>query len=184
MESDIPLISCPVRGVNCISDGCDGTLPLRYHPDDIEHEDGITRYHLVCCKGNSPYELPPSYTIEEIEEFEIITATPHPPKEEGKGRNSDKNTDSNNKKRPKRGRKGSGLHGKKTERMNNQLTKFRNFIKDHPIHDSDKTRTLGARAFQFWELHSKQMIRDSERIGERKGFSSYKSLANAYRNSK
>ena len=84
MESDIPLISCPVRGVNCISDVCDGTLPLRYHPDDIEHEDGITRYHLVCCKGNSPYELPPSYTIEEIEEFVTVTATPHPPKEDPK----------------------------------------------------------------------------------------------------
>ena len=84
----------------------------------------------------------------------------------------------------KRGRIGSGLHGKRTKRMEEQLTEFINFIKEHPIYNSDKSRTLGARANKFWNLNVKSMNQAKKASGEMKGFTSSKSLANAYRNSK
>jgi hypothetical protein len=86
--------------------------------------------------------------------------------------------------RKKRGRIGSGLHGKRTSCMEEQLSNFRNFVKDHPIRENDRTKTLGARASQYWKRHEKTMNHASQCLGENKGFKSFKSLANAFRNSK
>ena len=86
--------------------------------------------------------------------------------------------------RKKRGRIGSGLHGKRTSCMEEQLANFRNFIKDHPIRENDRTKTLGARASQYWKRLEKTMNHASQCTGENKGFKSFKSLADAFRKSK
>ena len=84
----------------------------------------------------------------------------------------------------KRGRIGSGLHGKRTSCMEEQLSDFRNFVKDHPINENDRSKTLGARASQYWKCHEKTMNHASQCTGEHKGFKTFKSLANAFRKSK
>ena len=84
----------------------------------------------------------------------------------------------------KRGRIGSGLHGKRTSCMEEQLSDFRNFVKDHPINENDRSKTLGARASQYWMCHEKTMNHASQCTGEHKGFKTFKSLANAFRKSK
>ena len=84
----------------------------------------------------------------------------------------------------KRGRIGSGLHGKRTSCMEEQLSGFRNFVKDHPINENDRSKTLGARASQYWKCHEKTMNHASQCTGEHKGFKTFKSLTNALRKSK
>ena len=68
--------------------------------------------------------------------------------------------------------------------MEEQLSEFINFIKEHPIYNSDKSRTLGARANKFWNLNVKSMNQAKNASGEMKGFTSSESLANAYRRHK
>ena len=110
-------VFCPIWGCGCEYVSCDGVLPLHTHEDCREHEDGETRYRFVCLKGDSPYELPGSYTQEEIDEMcrQYETAM-----EKRTVDNSRAPTPTKPKK-PKRGRIGSGLKGKRTERMASQL---------------------------------------------------------------
>ena len=65
-----------------------------------------------------------------------------------------------------RGRLGSGLKG------------------DNPVNERIAARTVGARASTYWRLHEKTFAKDAMRTGEKRGFSSPKTLASAYRNSK
>ena len=84
----------------------------------------------------------------------------------------------------KRGRIGSGLHGKRTQRMNDQLAEFRTWIVSHHINENDRTKTVGARALQYWKRNEKSFAYHTKCIGESKGFKNPRSLANAYRKSK
>ena len=84
----------------------------------------------------------------------------------------------------KRGRIGSGLHGKRTQRMNDQLAEFRTWIASHHINENDRTKTVGARALQYWKRNEKSFAHHAKCIGESKGFKNPRSLANAYRKSK
>ena len=87
---------------------------------------------------------------------------------------------------PKRrnSRRGSGLKGKRTERMVEQLADFTAWLRGNPINERDPARTVGARASLFWRLHEKTFKRDAVRVGEKRGFGSEKTLAAAFRNSK
>ena len=92
----------------------------------------------------------------------------------------------NNKTKIKRhnGRLGSGLKGSRTERMVEQLAEFKEWLRDNPVNERIATRTVGARASTYWRLHEKTFAKDATRAGEKRGFSSPKTLASAYRNSK
>ena len=81
-------------------------------------------------------------------------------------------------------RRGSGLKGKRTERMVEQLADFTAWLRGNPINERDPARTVGARASLFWRLHEKTFKRDAVRVGEKRGFGSEKTLAAAFRNSK
>ena len=83
----------------------------------------------------------------------------------------------------KRGRIGSGLKGKWTERMCEQLDDFKVWLLDNPIDERRHGRTTGERAHQFWSIHIQTFENDKKRQGERKGFSCHKTLATAFRNS-
>ena len=87
-------------------------------------------------------------------------------------------------KKPKRGRIGSGLKGKRTERMASQLGDFKMWLIDNPINERGRGCKVGERANQFWLSRQKTFDRDATRAGEKKGFGSAKALAAAYRNSK
>ena len=83
-----------------------------------------------------------------------------------------------------RGRRGSGLKGSRTERMVEQLADFKAWLRDNPVNERIAARTVGARASTYWRLHEKTFAKDATRTGEKRGFSSPKTLASAYRNSK
>ena len=86
-------------------------------------------------------------------------------------------------KRVKRGRAGSGLKGKRTDRMCEQLTAFSNWLSCHPIDERKQGRSIGERAHQFWMANCKTFEKDKNRLGENKGFSCHKTLAAAFRKS-
>ena len=93
-------------------------------------------------------------------------------------------TDNSPLKTPKKhGRIGSGLKGKRTERMCEQLDDFKVWLLDNPIDERRHGRTTGERAHQFWSIHIQTFENDRKRQGERKGFSCHKTLATAFRNS-
>ena len=81
-------------------------------------------------------------------------------------------------------RRGSGLKGKRTQRMSEQLAEFKTWLHDNPVNERDPAKTVGARANAYWLLHEKTMARDAARSGERRGFCNVKTLAAAYRNIK
>ena len=170
-------LRCPkYESGECLFGLCDGFLQS---PVQSGYDSSCRPlYNGVCMTGGNWEHF--RNLLPFAEASNVATPSPSPDEKENSGEGEIIRT----KKRPKRGRIGSGLHGRKTERMDEQLTEFRNFIKDHPVHSSDKSRTLGARASQFWNSDAKQMKNDSEKTGEHKGFKSPKSLANAYRNSK
>ena len=85
---------------------------------------------------------------------------------------------------PARRRLGSGLKGSRTERMVEQLADFKEWLRDNPVNERIAARTVGARASIYWRLHEKTFAKDATRTGEKRGFSSPKTLASAYRNSK
>ena len=82
------------------------------------------------------------------------------------------------------GRLGSGLKGNRTERMVELLAEFKAWLRDNPVNERIAARTVGARASTYWRLHEKTFAKDATRTGEKRGFSSPKTLASAYRNSK
>ena len=69
MANKAQLILCPIRKCGCEDVSCDGVLPVHAHEDGQEYDDGDTRYRLVCFKGDTPYELPDSYTQEELKQL-------------------------------------------------------------------------------------------------------------------
>ena len=106
------------------------------------------------------------------------------------------------------GRKNSGLMGPRTRTMMAQLRKFEKFVDEinekarkraeeekamgfpHDLirkQDKDQNKTtgrsttIGARANVFWIANRKEMEAASRCRGERKGYASYKALADAYR---
>ena len=74
--------------------------------------------------------------------------------------------------RPKSPRK--GLRGPKTGFMTKQLKVFTTFVREHPITPSQKAAT---RAHQCWLGHKDEWDRAAK---EKRGYSSYKTLARAY----
>ena len=68
--------------------------------------------------------------------------------------------------------------------MVEQLAEFKAWLRDNPVNERIAARTVGARASIYWRLHEKTFAKDAMRTGEKRGFSSPKTLASAYRNSK
>ena len=104
------------------------------------------------------------------------------PHHSGAGRAARRDASPNQTKRH-RGRRGSGLKGSRTERMVEQLVDFKAWLRDNPVNERIAARTVGARASTYWRLHEKTFAKDATRTGEKRGFSSSKTLASAYRNS-
>ena len=76
----------------------------------------------------------------------------------------------------KRGRIGSGLKGRRTERMCEQLSEFKVWLLDNPIDERRHGRSTGERAHQFWSIHFQTFETDRKRKGERKGSSSTRAI--------
>ncbi len=67
--------------------------------------------------------------------------------------------------------------------MVDQLDAFKAWLLGNPVNERDSAKTVGARANAYERLHEKAMTRDAKRTGEKRGFSSAKTLASAYRKS-
>lgn len=81
-------------------------------------------------------------------------------------------------------RKGSGLRGKRTRAMSQQLDDFKTFLLSNPISEIGQGKTAGARAKQFWANHQKEFEKAAKASGERRGYPSAKAIASAYRTSR
>lgn len=79
----------------------------------------------------------------------------------------------------KSGRKGSGLHGPKKAKMDEQLDAFTTWVSNKQ--DSEKY-TISQLALQFWNLNKKDFEKAANAVGEKKGYKNRKCLADAYRN--
>lgn len=88
------------------------------------------------------------------------------------------------KKSVRKSRMGSGLRGTKTKKMDDQLSDFKAWLLDNPAKDTDKTKTIGARATQYWNQNKKAMTKAAKEIGEKRGYSNAKALAQSYRKTK
>ena len=99
--------------------------------------------------------------------FLISTLKENAPGDKGKRRNP---------------RKGSGLKGRRTKAMANWLDRFEEYVKTgNPIDEKYKEKTVGARANQFWNNNRQSLEAAKNAEGESRGFSSPKTLADAYR---
>lgn len=76
----------------------------------------------------------------------------------------------------------SGLMGKKTETMAQQLSDLQCYILDHPIDECHASSTINARAAQYWSKNRKSLEAAAKKAGEAKGYTCVKSLAGALRN--
>lgn len=178
------MIFCPIHNCGCDDLSCDGVLPVHTHEDCTEYDDGETRLKLVCFKGDMPYELPSSYTQEELDKIcrQYVASMTKRIDDNSKGSVSPGKAKP--KKKGKRGRIGSGLKGKRTERMASQLGDFKTWLMNNPINERRQGCKVGERANQFWLSRQRTFERAATRGGEKKGFGSAKALAAAYRNSK
>lgn len=88
------------------------------------------------------------------------------------------------KKSVRKSRMRSGLRGKKTKKMDDQLSDFKGWLLDNQTMDSDKSRTIGARANKYWNQHKKAMTKAAKESGEKRGYLNAKALAQAYRKTK
>ena len=80
----------------------------------------------------------------------------------------------------KKGRRGSMLHGTRTEKMDSQMSDFRTYLADrnHPI---TKARTISYWAMNLWNEKKKDYAAAAKGKGEKRGYADYKELASAYR---
>lgn len=165
---------CELYQAGCIISSCDGlaSVPDIPYPKD----DDTIVYYPRCYKQQTPQFL------SEISEAEFARAK----RGEFVGKSEMPQTQSsgNDKTKDRRKRRGSGLKGNRTERMVEQLAEFKAWLRDNPVNERDPAKTVGARANTYWLLHEKTMARDAKRTGEKRGFSSAKTLAAAYRSSK
>lgn len=76
----------------------------------------------------------------------------------------------------------SGLMGKKTETMAQQLSDLQLYILDHPIDERHASSTINARTAQYWLKNRKSLEAAARKKGEAKGYSCAKALAGALRN--
>ncbi|MGN0832727.1 MAG: hypothetical protein ACI4RD_03650 [Kiritimatiellia bacterium] len=88
------------------------------------------------------------------------------------------------KKSVRKSRMRSGLRGKKTKKMDDQLSDFKGWLLDNPTKDSDKSRTIGARANKYWNQNEGAMTKAAKESGEKRGYLNAKALAQAYRKTK
>ena len=180
---------CELYQAGCIISSCDGLAAVPDIP--FPKDDDSIVYYPRCYK-----QQPPQF-LSEISEEEFTRAkrgdfigksemlqiqSPgnetqeiHMPPQAIKGKDN-----ANDRRR----RRGSGLKGSRTERMVEQLAEFKAWLRDNPVNERIAARTVGARASTYWRLHEKTFAKDATRTGEKRGFSSSKTLASAYRNSK
>ena len=184
MSGVAQFVSCPIRECGCEDVSCDGVLPVRVHEDCQEYDDGDTRFRLVCLKGDAPYELPGSYTQDELAELCRKFEAQAEKRTAGDSTNAQNPNRATPKKKSRRGRIGSRLKGKRTNRMLGQLADFKLWLLTNPVNERKPGCSVGERANQFWLSRQKTFERDRQRKGEEKGFGSAKTLAAAFRNSK
>lgn len=78
----------------------------------------------------------------------------------------------------KKGRKGSGRHGTKTEKMDDQLSEFRAYLAGKPL---TKSLNVGYRASNWWRENQSDCEAAAKASGEKRGYADYRKLAGAYR---
>ena len=72
--------------------------------------------------------------------------------------------------------------GTKNKTMARQLKRFFKWVKDgHAIDESLRARRVGARAEQFWNENAEEFERVAAESGDRRGYLSAKTLADAAR---
>ena len=81
-------------------------------------------------------------------------------------------------------RSGSGLKGTRTKMMRKQFKDFLDYLKTHPIVETNQCKTAGARDNQFWGAYKKTFERAAKASGEKRGYSGPRAIASAYRTSK
>ena len=79
-------------------------------------------------------------------------------------------------------RKGNGNKGPKTPVMANQLKRFAEFVKNHPIVVGDNSRTIYSVAKHFWGKHREEFDRAAKLKDNTHGYASPKILADAHKN--
>lgn len=75
-------------------------------------------------------------------------------------------------------RKGSGRHGTKTEKMDEQLSEFKAYLRSRKI---TKACNVGYWAGNFWRDHLEDYVAAAKASGEKRGYGDYGKLAGAYR---
>lgn len=75
-------------------------------------------------------------------------------------------------------RRGSGNHGTRTEKMAQQMSEFKTYLKDHPI---GKTFNPNYRADGWWRLNKADCEAAAKAEGEKRGYASSVKVASAYR---
>lgn len=170
----------PCKDEDCECSRCSHTI--RVFDEPYENQRGESVYPGMCTylSPPEPFEVPAT----EFEEWQRCNNT-KTMRTVVSSNSSFTKDDCNSEpsKRQHHGRRGSGLKGKRTQRMSDQLAEFKAWLRDNPVNERDPARTVGARANTYWRLHEKTLAKDATRSGEKRGFASAKTLAAAYRNS-
>ena len=164
---------CPDK--SCRHRGCMKMVTVEPY-NSFEDENGDCWYMAYCYALTPPEEFKIRAEEFELRKIESLQAQARTPAGETKKTIAQK--------KPKRGRQGSKLKGKRTQRMLEQLDSFKIWLNNHPINENKPGCSVGARANQFWLQHNKTFERDKKRTGEKRGYPSHKTLATAFRNSK
>ena len=75
-------------------------------------------------------------------------------------------------------RRGSGNHGTRTEKMAQQMSEFKNYLRDHPITEAFNPNY---RADGWWRLNRADCEAAAKAVGEKRGYDSSVKVASAYR---
>lgn len=81
-------------------------------------------------------------------------------------------------KKPTPGRKGSGLHGTKTEKMDQQMSAFKEYLREQGVRNAFKASYW---AENWWRLNKADCTAAAKAKGEKRGYAEYSDLASAYR---
>ncbi len=78
-------------------------------------------------------------------------------------------------------KKRGGYKGSKTPYMARQLEGFAKFTKEHPIVDGDSSRNAYSIANRYWDKHKEEFDKAIKLVGNARGYTSYKVLAQAHK---
>ena len=163
--------SCPATNytnIENISDKIDAIQPITLLPDGTTLVKLDTKEILNYAMMKAAYEMSAAYPrLESRTHADEHSVVPTRRKSEN----------------PRRRLK-SGLMGKKTKTMAQQLSDLQRFVLDHPIDEGHAGSTINARTAQYWHQNRKSLEAAATKDGEAKGYTCIKSLAGALRNAR